>query len=1140
MMDMTFFKSLRMLAVTLLCTMFTPLYADDGDVSIDRTPHIKSLQDVPFCLWDGWGANANPTDNAYCAWVVGESTDLPYGDVAVINYADLSAYDRLVVTVTEGSARLLFNRDIEEGQWDENEAESHLIDNTRGGWSEKYFFSETKEDGSTVCTVDLALMVKEKGFAHLHAIKGANWENVTVTSMVLQKLTISLQDVPFCSWDGWGANATPTGYADCAWVVGEPIVVPYGDLHVINYADLSAYDRLVVAVTEGTARLLFNRDIDDGQWNENEAESHLIDNTRGGWSGKYFFTETKEDGSTVCTVDLALMVKDKGFAHLHSIKGDNFENVTVTSMVLQIIPQGQTTNTHTLTITAAGNGYVTYDDNTIRDNTSTFSVDEGTNAILKFAADEGNRVKSIKVNGMDVTSQVADEQITISNITEDTNVEVVFEVIPPTIYTLSITAAGNGYVAYDGNTIRGKTSTFSVEDGTNAILKFVADEGNRVKSVKINDQDVTATVVNNQYTINNVKANTKVEVVFEAIPYYSLNISVSGKGSVSYDGTTIRTQSQTFTIREGLSAVVSFTPDNGYRIKSVIINGMDVTSQVADDQITISNITKDTSVEVVFEAIPPTTYTLSISVTGYGAVSYKGVTIREKPQSFTVNEGATAFLTFVPNGGFRLGSVMLNGVDVTASVVNNKYTISNITANTTLEVVFEAIPSYSLTIKSSAFGSVKYKDAIITNQTETYSVREGESAELIFMADGNGRLQRITLNGNDITNQLVNGQYTINDIKSNQSVEAEYTEESNKLTNAGVAYTITSYDEQTVVVATGNYGRELTVPATFEAKGKTWKVIGIDDDALVNTAGLSAIVWDPEVAFTAEVSNPNLLLYVKNAEYAPMTIQNVVVNGVAESIVLTEAEGGNSFYCPIAFTAKYISFEHNYNMISGYKTCQGWETIVLPFDVSMIISSKGREIVPHSIWTEGSNQRPFWLYQLTSQGWKTADGIKANVPYIISMPNNEAYASSYNVTGDIQFIGTNVEVKASDNMSPAQYGNWRLVGNYQNKDANSTIYVLNVNNLWCQNTDTELEGSTFIRNLRAIHPFEAYLTLEGGAAGQRSIPIFDNDVLTDIVDVRWQKEDGRDDVWYDLQGRKLQGEPKQNGIYIYKGKKVKR
>ena len=1138
MMNMTSFKSLRKLAVTLLCTMFTPLFATDGDVSMDKTPHLKSLQDVPFCSWDGWGANAVPTGNADCAWVVGEPTDIPYGDAYVINYADLSAYDRLVVTVTEGSARLLFNRDIEEGQWDENEAESHLIDNTRGGWSEKYFFSETKEDGSTVCTVDLALMVKEKGFAHLHAIKGANWENVTVTSMVLQKLTISLQDVPFCSWDGWGANATPTGYADCAWVVGEPIVVPYGDLHVINYADLSAYDRLVVAVTEGTARLLFNRDIDDGQWNENEAESHLIDNTRGGWSGKYFFTETKEDGSTVCTVDLALMVKDKGFAHLHSIKGDNFENVTVTSMVLQIIPQGQTTNTHTLTITAAGNGYVTYDDNTIRDNTSTFSVDEGTNAILKFAADEGNRVKSIKVNGMDVTSQVADDQITISNITENTNVEVVFEAILPTTYSLSITASGNGSVVYDGKNVRNNTSTFNVEGGTNAILKFSADEGNRVKSVKINNQDVTTAVVNNQYTINNVKANTKVEVVFEALPYYSLNIIASGNGSATYNGTTIRNQSQAFTIREGSSAVVSFTSDNGYRIKSVKVNSIDVTSQLIDNQITISNITKDTNVEVVFEAIPPTTYTLSISVTGYGGVTYKGTTIREKTQSFTVNEGASAFLTFVPNGGFRVGSAMLNGVDITANIVNNKYTISNIAANTTLEVAFEAIPTYSLTIKSSAFGSVKYGDAIITNKTETYSVTEGESAELTFLADGNGRLQHITLNGNDITNQLVNGQYTINDIKSNQSVEAEYTEESNKLSNAGVAYTITSFDEQTVVVSTGNYDRVLTIPATFEAKGKTWKVTGMAEDALSRANELAAIIWDPEVAFTAEVSNPNLLLYVKNPEYAPATIQNVVVNDLAENIVLVEAAEGNNFYCPKAFTAKRIIYEHNYSMITGYKTCQGWETIVLPFDVTMMVSPKGIELVPYVAWQNGTSQRPFWLYQLTSQGWKAADGIKANVPYIISMPYNELYHSSYNVMGNIRFVGNSVEVKASNEMTTSQHGYKRLVGNYQNMAANADVYVLNVSNLWCQNTIAEDEGSVFFSALRAVHPFEAYMIVEGSNAPW-AIPVFDNDVPTDIIEME-RMRNGENEGWYDLQGRKLQGEPKKNGIYLHNGKKIRK
>ena len=231
-------------------------------------------------------------------------------------------------------------------------------------------------------------------------------------------------------------------------------------------------------------------------------------------------------------------------------------------------------------------------------------------------------------------------------------------------------------------------------------------------------------------------------------------------------------------------------------------------------------------------------------------------------------------------------------------------------------------------------------------------------------------------------------------------------------------------------------------------------------------------------------------------------------------------------------------------MITGYKAgnkaCQGWETIVLPFDVTMMVSPKGIELVPYVAWQDGSSQRPFWLYQLTSEGWQAANGIRANVPYIISMPNNEVYHSSYNVTGNIRFVGNSVEVKASNEMTTGQHGNKQLVANYQVREANSSILALNVSNLWCQNTINDAEGSVFFSALRAVHPFEAYLTVEGSAAGQRAIPVFDNDVPTDIVNVRWLMEDGRGDEWYTIDGRKLQGEPKQNGIYIYKGKKVKK
>ena len=61
---------------------------------------------------------------------------------------------------------------------------------------------------------------------------------------------ISLQEVPFCTWDDWGANARSTGAADCAWVIGEPSGLPYGDSSVNNYADLSSYSKLIVVATE--------------------------------------------------------------------------------------------------------------------------------------------------------------------------------------------------------------------------------------------------------------------------------------------------------------------------------------------------------------------------------------------------------------------------------------------------------------------------------------------------------------------------------------------------------------------------------------------------------------------------------------------------------------------------------------------------------------------------------------------------------------------------------------------------------------------------------------------------------------------------------------------------------------------------
>jgi len=796
-------------------------------------------------------------------------------------------------------------------------------------------------------------------------------------------------------------------------------------------------------------------------------------------------------------------------------------------------------------ITSSGKGELRYKDNSIRETSQSFIIGDGENLRLFFAPDAGYRIACVELNNTDVTASVVNNSYTINDITANTTLTVIFEAIPPQTYALDIAVSGNGSVMYNGVPVRDERQTFIVNEGTSITLTFAPDTGYRIACVELNNTDVTASVANSQYTISNITANTTLSVMFEAIPptTYAFTISAVGNGTVKYDGNAVRGKTSSFTVVEGTNAVVKFSADEGYRLKSVKLGNTDVTSSVVNNQYTISNIKANTSLEVTFEAIP--TYALNIVATGNGSASYNGVTIRNQSQNFTLREGVSAVVSFSADNGYRIGSVKLNNVDVTSQIVDGKITISSITQNTNVEVVFEEIPPtvYALSITATGNGSVTYDGKTIKGKTSSFTIIEGSYVTVQLSADDGFRLKSVTLNGQDVTKDVVNNQYTTDKITTDVTLIVEF-ESIPNITDAGIAYTVTSYDEQTVVVAAGNYGNVLTVPASFTAKEKTWTVVGIDEDALKDNTALAAIVWNPEVAFTAKVSNPNLLLYVKASQYAPATVQNVVVGDddegevlMAENIVLVEAASGNDFYCPQAFTAKRISYEHNYSMISGYKDCQGWETIVLPFDVTVAINTKGTELVPYSTWTYGSNLRPFWLYQMTNQGWQAANGIKANVPYIISMPNNEMYESSYNLTGNIQFIGNNVQVMPSDNPTTGHYGNKQLVVNYLNQTASTEIYALNVSNDWHQNTAAEKEGSTFIRSLRNVHPFEAYMTVEGSNAPW-AIPIFEGGT-TNLTPIPSPKGEGRYE-WYDLQGRKLQGEPTKNGLYINKGKKIRK
>jgi hypothetical protein len=710
-----------------------------------------------------------------------------------------------------------------------------------------------------------------------------------------------------------------------------------------------------------------------------------------------------------------------------------------------------------------------------------------------------------------------------------------------TTYNLSITSSGNGSVSYNSTTIRSKTSSFTVNAGSSATITFSPDNGYRIKSVKVNGS--TVSVGNNQYTISSINANTTVGVEFEAIPVttYTLSIKVSGNGSATYDGTAIREETKTFTVAEGANAIITISPDDGYKVNIAKING-NHTSNLNNNVLTFSNIKNNLTVELEFLAIP--TYTLSIKSTGNGSASYNGTTIRNKTSNFTLYQGKSATISFSPDNGYRIKSVKVNNSTVTVS--NNQYTVSDIRKNTTLEVEFEAIPSttYTLSITASGNGSASYDGTTIRGKTSSFTVNEGTAVKISITPDNGYRIKSVEENNTVVTSYVSNGIYTINSLSRNTTVEVEFEEILQAFSADDVNYTVVSVDERTIHLAKGNYGIMLVVPANVSYQDAEWTVTGIDNGALANNIDLAAIIWHPEVVFTEQVSNPNLLLYVNHTQYAPSNIKNVVVNGNATSITLTDAASGNNFYCPQAFTAQKISYTHNYGMQTGIGEAMGWETIALPFDVQKVTHESKGEIVSFANWRSGDAKKPFWLMQLSASGWTMAMGIKANTPYIISMPNNQQYIAGFLLNGRVTFSAENVNVPKTENLTIANYSDRTFVPAFSSMEESNNVLALNVVNDIERVTGGSIEGSTFERNLRPVHPFEAYMTL---TSSTRSIGIGEG-MATGIMELISVLSDEGILRIYNLNGQLIKIEEGRSledavrnlpaGIYVVNGKKV--
>ena len=287
--------------------------------------------------------------------------------------------------------------------------------------------------------------------------------------------------------------------------------------------------------------------------------------------------------------------------------------------------------------------------------------------------------------------------------------------------------------------------------------------------------------------------------------------------------------------------------------------------------------------------------------------------------------------------------------------------------------------------------------------------------------------------------------------------------------------------------------------------------------------------------------NENTLFIFGADDNVPSSLngRNVVKGGNAENITLQD---GCDFYSPVTFTADNISYTRTFDtgLTRDYKN---WTTIVLPFNVSEVtvdLTSQGTAYAAYSAypidWFHNAEEtkKNFWVMEFGSEengivNFLHATEIKAARPLLIAVPGAE-WGSKNDLTNlPITFHGQNATV-SGDFRASTSGDNYKMKGVVAQKVFND-IFVL------------DADGTVFTRqNSATIDAFRAYfeptstaatasmlmLAFGDGNQGETTAlkPVFDHGTMN------------QSNAIYDLQGRKLNGEPTEKGIYIVNGKKV--
>jgi hypothetical protein len=289
-----------------------------------------------------------------------------------------------------------------------------------------------------------------------------------------------------------------------------------------------------------------------------------------------------------------------------------------------------------------------------------------------------------------ISSGKDDKHTTESGLVAVVNITISGSTPPPTTYTVTATGDANGTVQ---STPAG--STFNA--GTNVTITFVASAGYVASTVTVDGTALTGTALtdaltSNSYVFTNLQANHTIAVTYTRITF-TITPSAGSHGAIS--------PSAVETVNSGsASSTYAFTPDAGYSVTSISIDGTDLTGTDLTTAIssgyTFNNVLTNHTISVAFVL---NTFTVTASVSGNnGTISHSGVN--------TYNSGSNSdTFAFTPDAGYKVDAINVDGVALTgtdlSTAISSGYQFTGLTTNHIISVSF-VVAGFTVTFDSNS------------------------------------------------------------------------------------------------------------------------------------------------------------------------------------------------------------------------------------------------------------------------------------------------------------------------------------------------------------------------------------------------------------------------------------------------------